>query len=105
MGSEMCIRDRDKEDLESSTSRTMCLPLSECYTFTIEDSFTDGLTKGTPGKFSLDYGGEIIGSYRASTDGCFSVQMFTFGDGCPSFPELIAVSEVRTSGDCRDESR
>lgn len=95
----------DKEDLESSTSRTMCLPLSECYTFTIEDSFTDGLTKGTPGKFSLDYGGEIIGSYRASTDGCFSVQMFTFGDGCPSFPELIAVSEVRTSGDCRDESR
>lgn len=93
------------ETLEESTTKTECLPHAECYTFTIEDSFTDGLTKGTPGKFHLDYAGERIGSYRASTDGCFSNQMFTFGHGCPSFPEVVVVSEVRTSGDCRDDNR
>ncbi len=63
------------------TGATVCVEASQCLTFTIEDSFGDGLQDygGHPdGRFSLYYDGELM-ARKTNFGSIFSVQM----GGCP----------------------
>jgi hypothetical protein len=80
-----------------------------CYKFSVIDQYNDGLTKpvngSSEGSFNVTYKGELIGSYDATEDECYSLIWFEFGSGCKAFPQSLAVGEVMTEGDCRDERR